>query len=62
MEEDVRSLGRCQGIIQLLDRPHFFFFDRVLLCSLGWPGTHYVDQAGFELIEICLPLTLECCD
>jgi hypothetical protein len=35
----------------------FFFFgfwflvfrDRVSLCSLGYPGTHFVDQAGLEL-------------
>jgi hypothetical protein len=31
----------------------FFFFlafrDRVSLCSPGCPGTHFVDQAGFEL-------------
>ena len=27
----------------------FFFRDRVSLYSPGWPGTHSVDQAGFEL-------------
>jgi hypothetical protein len=27
----------------------FFFQDRVSLYSPGWPGTHFVDQAGFEL-------------
>jgi hypothetical protein len=26
-----------------------FFQDRVSLCSLGCPGTHFVDQAGLEL-------------
>jgi hypothetical protein len=26
-----------------------FFRDRVSLCSLGCPGTHFVDQAGLEL-------------
>jgi hypothetical protein len=31
----------------------------VSLCSSGCPGTHYV-QAGLELTEIHLPLTLEC--
>jgi hypothetical protein len=25
------------------------FLDRVSLCSLGCPGTHFVDQAGLEL-------------
>jgi hypothetical protein len=29
---------------------HFFFFrDRVFLCSPGYLGTHFVDQAGLEL-------------
>jgi hypothetical protein len=34
-----------------------FFKDRVLtrVCSLSWPGTHYVDQAGLELAEGYLP-------
>jgi hypothetical protein len=31
----------------------FFFFlvfrDKVSLCSPGYPGTHFVDQAGLEL-------------
>jgi hypothetical protein len=27
----------------------FVFRDRVSLCSLGCPGTHFVDQAGLEL-------------
>jgi hypothetical protein len=27
----------------------FVFQDRVSLCSLGCPGTHFVDQAGLEL-------------
>jgi hypothetical protein len=27
------------------------------LCSPGCPGTHFVDQAGLELTEICLPLS-----
>jgi hypothetical protein len=33
---------------------YFFFFlvfrDRISLCSPGYPGTHFVDQAGLELI------------
>lgn len=32
------------------------FRDRVSLYSLDWPGTPYVDQAGFELRDICLLL------
>ena len=31
----------------------FFFKDE-------WPGTHYVDQVGLELTEICLCLPSEC--
>jgi hypothetical protein len=27
----------------------WFFRDRVSLYSAGWPGTHFVDQAGLEL-------------
>ena len=32
-----------------------FFWDRVSLYSPDCPGTQYVEQAGLELIEICLP-------
>jgi hypothetical protein len=34
----------------------FVCLDKVLLCSPGCLRTCYVDQAGLELIEICLPL------
>jgi hypothetical protein len=30
----------------------FVFRDRVSLCSPGCPGTHFVDQAGHELINL----------
>jgi hypothetical protein len=40
----------------------FFFWDKVSLCSPGCPGTHSVDQAGFKLREIHLPLPLMCWD
>ena len=35
---------------------HFLFFETgFLLCnSSGWPGAHFVDQAGLELTEISL--------
>jgi hypothetical protein len=33
----------------------FVFEDRVSLCNPGCPGTHFVDQAGFEFMEIHLP-------
>jgi hypothetical protein len=37
-----------------------FFQDKVSLCNgLAFLGTNFVDQAGFELSEICLPLPPE---
>lgn len=29
----------------------------ISLCNLGWPRTHYVDQASLELTEILLPVS-----
>lgn len=37
----------------------WFFFLRSL-CSLGWPGSHYVGQDGLELTGFCLPLPPWC--
>jgi hypothetical protein len=34
----------------------FCFQDKDSLCSPGYPGAHYVDQAGLELTEIHLLL------
>ena len=28
-------------------------------CSPGWPGTHYIDQAGLEFTAVCLSLPPE---
>jgi hypothetical protein len=36
--------------------------DRISLCSLGCPGSSFIDQAGLELTEIHLPLPPECWD
>ena len=36
------------------------FQDRISQCSLGCPGTHFVDQADLKLTEICLPLPPKC--
>ncbi|XP_052030978.1 uncharacterized protein LOC127679296 isoform X2 [Apodemus sylvaticus] len=36
-----------------------FSQNRLSLCSLICPGIHSVDQAGLEVIEICLPLPPE---
>ena len=36
------------------ERPGF-----IALRSLGWPGTHYVEQAGLGLTELLLPRPLE---
>jgi hypothetical protein len=39
---------------------YFFQSSSLSLCSPGCPGTHSVDQAGLRLIEIHLPLPIEC--
>lgn len=31
-----------------------FFWDRIILCSNGWPGTYYINQIGLRLTEIHL--------
>jgi hypothetical protein len=38
------------------------FQDRISLCSLDCFWTHSINQAGFELTEICLPLPPKCWD
>lgn len=35
-----------------------FIMKGSLLCSLGCPGTHHVDQASLQGTEICLPLLM----
>lgn len=35
----------------------FVLWDKVFLCSPGWPEIHYADQAGLKLTKTCLPLT-----
>lgn len=39
--------------------PPPFLWVRVYFCSSGFPGTYFVDQAGIELTELCLPLPSE---
>lgn len=45
------------GITNLSYHTCFFFcffvlfWDKILLCSLGWPGTLYVDQSDLELMD-----------
>jgi hypothetical protein len=36
-----------------------FIFETESLYTLGYPGTHYVDQASFERIEIYISLPQE---
>lgn len=38
---------------------YLFIFFETGSCP-GCPGTHYTNQAGLKLTEICLPLSLEC--
>lgn len=33
-------------------------FGRISLCHLGWPRTHFIDQAGLKLTVISLPQPL----
>ena len=48
--------------------PNFLFlfiyllWDRISLCSPGYFGTSYVDQAGLKLTEFCQPLAAKCWD
>lgn len=44
-----------KGSMALRGEP-FSFLRQFSLCSLGSSGSHCVDQAGFVLTEICLPL------
>ena len=62
---DTNGLWNCVNVKILLESRTFYSFgvvlfcfglvwflvfrDRVSLCSPGCPGTHFVDQAGFEL-------------
>jgi hypothetical protein len=42
--------------IRFKSRFIYLLLDIVSLFVPGWPETYYVDQAGIELPEICLPL------
>ena len=55
-------LAQSQFLSSFLSVRYLCFWDRVSLCSHGCPRTYSVDQAGFELTEICLPLLPECWD
>lgn len=39
-----------------------FFWDRVLLCSPGWPGAHWVARAHIKPMTLFLPQPLKCRD
>lgn len=58
--KSVISITIWQILLFLSPHPPLFFFkDRVLLCILGWFGTHYTDHSGIKLKEIPLPLRLQ---
>jgi hypothetical protein len=38
----------------------FFLGDRVPLCTLGWPGTHFISKTGLELTILLSHLPPEC--
>ena len=48
------------GLVPFLFFVFLFFLRWGFLYSPGCPGTHYVDQAGFQLTEMLLPLPPEC--
>lgn len=33
--------------------------DKGSLCISSWPGTHCIEHAGLEFVDICQPLLLE---
>jgi hypothetical protein len=45
-------------LANLASEPHLQLGDSKGKFFECWPGTHYVDQAGLDLTEICLPLPL----
>jgi hypothetical protein len=44
-----RAVGCSYPLSHLTSPTVVIFQDRVSLCSPGYPGTHYVDQAGLKL-------------
>jgi hypothetical protein len=53
-------IGESTTVVLLNEHIFFLFFQtRVSLCSPGCPGTHCVEQAGLELIEMQLLLPPE---
>lgn len=52
-------LGHQPLWLSHLTDPGLDFWDKVLLCSPCWPGTHYVAHAGLKLIVILLSQFLE---
>ena len=39
-----------------------YFWDRILLCSLDWPGAHYLDHTSSKFVKICTALPPGCLD
>jgi hypothetical protein len=56
-ETDLEFIKSCFDLFCFVLFVCLFVFE-VSPCSPGCPGTHSVDQAGLEFIEICLPLPL----
>jgi hypothetical protein len=51
-------VGWVVAMVCFLSFIFFPFFDNVSLCSPGYPGTHFMHQAGLTS-KICLPLPPE---
>jgi hypothetical protein len=68
--QGVRLDGRYVCLLTSLLHSHclpflfvgFVFQDRGFPCSPGCPGTHFENQAGLKLTEICLLLLSTCWD
>ena len=57
----VANTVQCFNLLSHLTGPNYYLFnrfilfERVSLCSVSWPGTHCVTQAGFQPEAILLP-------
>lgn len=51
----VRATGGCESSDMGCHRHHTLSY-KVLLCSSGWPQTHYIDQVSLEFPAISQPL------
>ena len=66
LELELQIVGSLCGVLEMEPK----FTARTIIaeaslqsvCLIFETGYHYIDWAGFELIEICLPRSPGCCD